>query len=254
MLSMNIGELMTHRAYVSPNVEGYVGRKRYTFSDMNERVNRFSHYLKQKGLNKGDRIALFAKNNEDFITTFFAAVKLGVITVPINWRLQPNEITYILQNSNPSLLIFDGEFEETIGEVLQTVSIDTLISGTDDFDNVFEPFSSEEPNLQTEGNDTALIMYTSGTTGNPKGAMITHTNLLAASIGMSHVIDWWAGDRFLSVAPFFHIGGFAPIITNLHTGSTSILVEDFDPVQAWRIIEEEKVTTMMTVPVMLQYI
>lgn len=253
MLSMNIGELMTHRAYVSPNVEGYVGRKRYTFSDMNERVNRFSHYLKQKGLNKGDRIALFAKNNEDFITTFFAAVKLGVITVPINWRLQPNEITYILQNSNPSLLICDGEFEETIGEVLQTVSIDTLISGTDDFDNVFEPFSSEEPNLQTEGNDTALIMYTSGTTGNPKGAMITHTNLLAASIGMSHVIDWWAGDRFLSVAPFFHIGGFAPIITNLHNGSTAVLMGDFDPVEAWKIIEKEKITTMMTIPVMLQF-
>lgn len=253
MFSMNIGELMTHRAYLSPNIEGYIGRKRYTFSDMNERVNRFSQYLQQKGLKKGDRIALFAKNNEDFITTFFAAVKLGIITVPINWRLQPNEITYILQNSKPELLIYDAVFEETISEVLQTVSLDTLISGTGEFDNVFEPFPAEEPIMQTEGNDTALIMYTSGTTGKPKGAMITHTNLFAASIGMSHVIDWWAGDRFLSVAPFFHIGGFAPIITNLHTGSTAVLMADFDPVEAWKIIEKEKITTMMTIPVMLQF-
>lgn len=253
MLSINIGELLSHRAFIMPDVEGYIGRKRYTFKEMNERANKFAHYLKEKNLKKGDRVALLAKNNEDFITVFFAAVKLGIITVPINWRLKPNEITYILSNSQPSLLIYDDVFEKVIEQVKEDFPIDTLQSGNDNFDNVFNSFSTEEPTLEAEGDDTALIMYTSGTTGKPKGAMITHTNLLAASIGMSHVIDWWAGDRFLSVAPFFHIGGFAPIITNVHNGSTAVLMPDFDPVAVWQTIEKERITTMMTIPAMLQF-
>lgn len=253
MLQVNIGELMSHRAYISPNVEGYVGRKRFTFLDMNKRANQFAAYLQAKGIKQGDRIALFAKNNEDFITTFFGAVKLGVITVPINWRLQANEIIYILQNSEPTLLVYDEVFDEKISDVLQEISLETVTSASESFDKLLDNYESTEPKFSAEGNDTALIMYTSGTTGKPKGAMITHTNLLAASLGMSHVIDWWAGDRFLSVAPFFHIGGFAPIITNLHNGSTAILMEDFDPVAAWKLVEEEKITTMMTIPVMLQY-
>lgn len=253
MLSVNIGELMTHRAYVSPDVEGYVGRKRYSFLEMNHRVNQFSHFLRKKGIKSGDRIALFAKNNEDFITAFFGAVKLGIITVPINWRLQHKEIEYILQNAQPSLLVYDFEFTEKINDVLENVPIDSIQSGDESFEQFIKAFPTEEPTITSNGNDTALIMYTSGTTGKPKGAMITHTNLFAASIGMSHVIDWWFGDRFLSVAPFFHIGGFAPIITNLHNGSTAVLMGDFDPVEAWKLIEKEKITTMMTIPVMLQY-
>lgn len=253
MLSINVGELMTHRAYISPDVEGYIGRKRYNFLDMNNRVNQFTHFLTEKGIKRGDRIALVVKNNEDFVTSFFGAAKLGIITVPINWRLQAKEILYILENSEPSLLVYDEVFAETIKDVLEQKTIDSIVSGSDSFDKVLDPYDIEEPETASEGDDIVLIMYTSGTTGKPKGAMISHTNLLSASIGMSHVIDWWFGDRFLSVAPFFHIGGFAPIITNLHNGSTAVLMEDFDPVEAWKIIEKEKITTMMTVPVMLQY-
>lgn len=253
MISINIGELLKHRAYISPNVEGYIGRKRYSFFDMNERANRFSHLLQEKGIQKGDRIALFAKNNEDFITAFFGAAKQGVITVPINWRLQTDEIVYILSNAAPSLLIYDECFKEKIADVLKRHRIETIVSGTETFTESLANFPTDEPKMQSKDDDTILIMYTSGTTGKPKGAMITHTNLFAASIGMSHVIDWWFGDRFLSVAPFFHIGGFAPIITNLHNGSTAVLMEDFDPVEVWQVIEKEKITTMMTVPVMLQY-
>src|SRR5699024_2810339 len=132
-------------------------------------------------------------------------------------------------------------------------SIQMLEVVTTSFDQLLLSYRDDEPGFVSSNQDTILIMYTSGTTGKPKGAMITHQNLFAASVGMSHVIDWSAQDRFLSVAPFFHIGGFAPIITNLHNGSTSILMADFDPIAAWNIIEKEKITTMMTIPVMLQF-
>jgi len=253
MKHMNIGEMMTNRAYLTPDMEGYVGGKRYTFKHMNQRVNQFAAYLTNRNIKKGERIALLCKNNEDFITVFFAAAKLGIITVPINWRLQAKEVKYIIEDCEPTLIIHDEVFTSLIEEIGQSISIDLLEVGNHSLDEVINGFPSNGPIIETADDEQILMVYTSGTTGKPKGAIITHTNLLAASIGMSNVIDWWSGDRFLSVAPFFHIGGFAPIITNLHTGSTSILVEDFDPVQAWRIIEEEKVTTMMTVPVMLQY-
>lgn len=96
-------------------------------------------------------------------------------------------------------------------------------------------------------------MYTSGTTGKPKGAILSHSNLLAASIGLTHTIDWWEQDRFLCVAPFFHIGGVAPLITNVHVGATTILMENFDPLAVWETIEAERITTMMTVPAMLAF-
>lgn len=253
MFRTNIGELMTQRAYLSPNDEGYVGRNRYSFAKMNERVNKFASYLKDKDLKSGDRIALLCKNHEDFITAFFGAAKLGIITVPINWRLQAEEIKYILSNCEPSLLLYDAAFSNTVEKLQNSISIPLIRAGDHSFDEMIEDYSTDEPKLSTKDNDTILIMYTSGTTGKPKGAMITHTNLLAASLGKSHVIDWWYGDRFLSVAPFFHIGGFAPIITNLHNGSTAVMMADFDPIGVWRIIEKEKITTMMTIPAMLQF-
>ncbi|MFD2130956.1 class I adenylate-forming enzyme family protein [Pseudogracilibacillus auburnensis] len=253
MLHTNIGELMSHRAYVTPKDEGYIGRKRYSFAHMNERVNQFANYLTAKNIKPGDRMAVLCKNHEDFITAFFGAAKIGIITVPINWRLHVKEMEYIISNCEPSLLLYDGAFTETIEELQHTITIPMLQAGNESFDEILKDYVTDEPELISKDNDTILIMYTSGTTGKPKGAMITHSNLLAASIGMSHVIDWWYGDRFLSVAPFFHIGGFAPIITNLHNGSTSVLMADFDPVAVWKIIEEEKITTMMTVPAMLQF-
>lgn len=104
------------------------------------------------------------------------------------------------------------------------------------------------------GKDPIAMMYTSGTTGKPKGALLSHGNLLAASVALTNTIDWREPDRFLMVAPFFHIGGMAPLITNIHTGATMVLMEDFDPLKAWKLIEDEQVTTMMTVPAMLSYL
>ena len=252
-MKVNIGELMTNRAYLSPTVEAYIGRKRYSFEQINHRINQFSAYLANQGIQTGDRIALMCKNHEDFITVFFAAAKLGIITIPMNWRLQTKEFEYILTNCEPSLLIFDEELTETVEQLQQIYSLPILKTGEDSFDTILTGLPTTEPILQTINDDPILIVYTSGTTGKPKGAVLTHTNLFAASIGMSHVIDWWFGDRFLSVAPFFHIGGFAPIITNVHIGCTSILMADFDPFAAWKIIEDEKITTMMSVPAMLQF-
>jgi acyl-CoA synthetase (AMP-forming)/AMP-acid ligase II len=228
-----------------------------TFRQLNDDVNRAAHAFRAMGLEACQRIALLCKNHRAFVTAFFGAAKCGIITIPINWRLHPQEIQYILEDSGASVLIYDSVFADKVRDLKQTSGVNRYIpvgAGEDaepTFDALISQYSNEEPELKTSGDDCILIMYTSGTTGKPKGAMITHTNLLFASIGITHVIDWWNGDRFLSVAPFFHIGGFVPLITNIQTGATSILMADFDPVRVWKTVEQERITTMMTVPAML---
>src|SRR5699024_3230971 len=112
-------------------------------------------------------------------------------------------------------------------------SISMIEVGIKSFDRLLQTYQAEEPEFISSDDDTTLIMYTSGTTGKPKGAMITHSNLFAASVGMSHTIDCLAQDRFLSVAPLLHIGGFITIILNLQNGSTTVIMTDFDLLAVW---------------------
>src|SRR5699024_8469621 len=111
MFALNIGELMKHRAYLSPEEEGFIGRERYSFNDMNRRVNQFSNYLLEQQIRQGERIALICKNHEDFITAFFGAAKLGIITVPINWRLGVEELNYIISRSEEHTSELQSRFD-----------------------------------------------------------------------------------------------------------------------------------------------
>lgn len=256
-MNINIGDLFRNRAQITPNKEAFIIKeKRYTFAEMNDQINKFANYLTSIGLQPGDRMALICKNNDYFITAFFAASKLGIITVPVNWRLAPKELAYILEHSGSSLIIYDSIFKDAVLSIKEQLPTELLLEVGDSAENspfldVLKERKNIEPQTTTSNDDVTLMMYTSGTTGKPKGAMLSHMNLFGASVGISHVVDWWHQDRFLSVAPFFHIGGFAPLITNIHNGCTTILMEDFEPVSVWKTIEKEKVTTMMSVPAML---
>src|SRR5699024_424331 len=220
-MRVQVGEWMASRAYLLGDKEGFVGTKgSYTYREMNDRVNRFANYLLSQGVKAGERIALICKNHEDFIAAFFASAKIGVITIPVNWRLQNQETLYILQNSGARVVVYDHVFSEKIETIKADAYADIFIcSGNSEVDPTFEHVltSSEntEPNSVSSEDDTILIMYTSGTTGKPKGAMFSHENLLAASNGLTHTIDWSEKERFLLIAPFFHIGGFAPLFTNV---------------------------------------
>lgn len=255
-MDVNIGSVLYNRSVMMGEKIGFVHRDvKISFSEMNARTNSFAEFLKGKGLKKGDKIAILCKNNEQAVASFFGAAKIGVISVMVNWRLQTEELQYILSHSDAKLIVHDEIFQSAIddlkGRIPATIYVSTTT--TPSFSTIWQQ-SAEEPVYETAGDDPILIMYTSGTTGKPKGALLSHNNLLATSIGLSHTIDWWEDDRFLMVAPFFHIGGIAPLITNVHTGCTMVLMEDFDPFAAWKIVEAERITTMMTVPAMLAFL
>lgn len=257
-MNFNIAETMIHRARLTPDDEGFVGEGyRYTFKQVNMRVNRFASYLKQQGLLPGERIAILCKNNEHLAVAIYAAAKAGGVAVILNWRLRVPELDYILNNCKASFLLYDVEFEENVDQLRRTTLVKCYLrnnsqSNDPEFESALSGQTDTEPILVTGGDDPALIMYTSGTTGKPKGATLTHNNLIWSSFGLSHTLDWNFRDRFLLVAPIFHIGGLVPLITDVQKGATTIFAPNFDPKTVWNTIASERITSMMSVPAMLQ--
>lgn len=258
-MEINIGKMLANRAYLSPRMEAFSGGDyRFNFRDANERANRFGSFLKTDGLKAGDRIAVLCKNNEHATTALFGAAKVGIITLMLNWRLQVPELAYILSDSGASLLLYDVEFAPVVEGLQTQTPVKKYLSiepgnKANDFEKALAGASPVEPAYEGFNADPAVLMYTSGTTGRPKGVILTHDNLFWASAGLTHTIDWAHGYRFLSVAPLFHIGGLAPIFGNVYGGCTTFFVSAFDPVKIWDVIVAEKINFMMSVPAMLQF-
>jgi len=258
-MEINIGKMLSNRAYLSPDLEAFSGIDyRFNFRETNERANRFGAYLKKSGLPSGERIAVLCKNNEHATTALFGASKIGVITLMLNWRLQVPELAYILQDSGAALLLYDAEFAPVAEALKGQTAVKTFLcvepgNKDNDFEKALAGASPAEPAYAGFGPEPAVLMYTSGTTGRPKGVMLTHDNLFWASVGLAHTIDWACKYRFLSVAPLFHIGGLAPIFGNIHSGCTTFFLPAFDPIKIWDVIATEKINFMMSVPAMLMF-
>ncbi len=258
-MEINLGVLFSNRAFLSPDLEACVGPGyRYTYREMNQRINQFASFLSRAGFKKGDRIAILAKNGEQVVTTLFGAAKIGVITAVLNFRLAPAELSYILNDCGAKLLVYGQDFS-AVADALKsgTVLKHFVCIGTESVDPCFDALLSDqdasEPAPAGFAEDPAVLMYTSGTTGHPKGVVITHENCFRAAVGLVHSLDWAYKYRYLAVAPLFHIGGLAPVFANVHVGCTMVFMPDFDPAAAWDVIEKEKINFAMTVPVMLQF-
>jgi acyl-CoA synthetase (AMP-forming)/AMP-acid ligase II len=237
----NVGLLLTKRAQLSPDVEGFVDfdtNRRFTFPEWNARANRVA---------KGDRVALLQMNSVEYMESFFAIAKIGAICVPLNWRLVPDELSFILRDAGVCALIYGSEFGAAVGELRDRGN---GVEGT----LVRAWMSSEdEPWTGAEGRDELYIMYTSGTTGLPKGVVHTHESALWGLLTIAATADLRAGDRYLVALPLFHVGALTPATGCAYGGVTTIVMRAFDPVKAWRIIQDERVTTGLMVPAMLNF-
>ncbi len=253
----NIGKMLADRANLLGKKEGFISNdERLTFGEINRRANAVAHFLLDKGFKPRDKIAIVCKNNEDFIAIFFGAAKIGIISVVVNCRLQAKEMIDIFNHSQVKAVVYDENLKSVIERTRAETSISYYLSNRDNkgeylISHIAHFYPQYEPEYATFDDDPILMVYTSGTTGKPKGAMLSHANLKASAIGLSSTISLGETDRFLLVVPMFHIAGFVPLITTIHIGATSILMEDFEPIAAWRLIERERITNMMSVPEML---
>jgi O-succinylbenzoate-CoA ligase len=265
----NIGLLLSKRAALSPRLDALVevelGR-RFTFPELNARANRTAHLLAKLGVRKGDRVALLLMNGAEFIESFFAIAKMGAIVVPLNWRLVGDELAFILKDSGATVLVYGGEFRAVVADLhargdtatavrhwLHVGTADTAAPFARSYASLQADASDREPEIGAEGADELYIMYTSGTTGLPKGAVHTHDSALWASFTIGMTADVRYGDRYIIVLPLFHVGALTPMTGNVHRGITNVVMRAFDPVRLFETIAAERVTVLLAVPAMLNF-
>ena len=257
-MTLHLSRLLTQRAGLTPDREAYVsGDQRFTFAQFEQRTHRLAEYLRDNGVQAKDRVAVCAKNGEFICTALFAAAHLGATLVVLNWRLSEAELDYALADSTPKALLSEAAFGATLAPIAARHPEWLLIGSGEgavgaSYDDIQQTAAAETVTWASAADAPAVIMYTSGTTGRPKGAMLGHDALINTAISTTATLDWNCDYRFLLVAPLFHIGGLSPLICNMLRGCTCVLAADFDPVGIWEVIQRERINMMMTVPLMLQ--
>ncbi len=267
-MDVNISSFLTRRADISPDREAYVDSAtglRLSFGQLNFRVNQLANQLTAKGVGHGDRVALCLMNSAEFIEAFVAIGKIGGVVVPLNWRLVADELEFIIKDSGAETLIFGSEFETVVSELqsrgdktdvqtwLQVVGGEQCLAFAEDYEAVRSAGSESEPVVVAGGNDLLYIMYTSGTTGLPKGVVHSHSTSFWALLTFAASCDLREGDRYLVALPLFHVGALTPVALNIYRGVTSVVMREFDPSAAWQVIQEERINASLLVPAMLNF-
>ena len=233
---------------------------RLTYTQLNDRAKALAGYLQAQNIKKGDRVALLMRNRPEFFEAQFACSKIGAICLPLNWRLTVNELKYILEDSSPVALIHDYVFADNAKELVSTLGIGKNLELAEPMEasSYESALGANHKHTQVDSthDDVCMIMYTSGTTGHPKGAMITHEMVFYNIVNLSMPASVTANTVQLVVLPLFHTGGLNcyanPV---LHAGGELLLIREFDPGRALGAINDAElgVTHFFAVPAPYQF-
>ena len=258
-----VSDWLDKRAKLTPSAVAlidYASGTETTYREWNERANQTANYLRSLGIGKGDRVAVYAMNRPEYLDLFWAAPKIGAVLQNLNWRLTVHELKGIVETGAPKVLVYSEDWKEQVEELKPSFSTvehvvamgppgpgDRHISERDSM-----PVSLEDqPELELD--DPWGIYYTGGTTGLPKGAVLTHGNVTWNSVNT--ITSWGISCRHKAALqlPFFHIGGpnifMAPLV---HAGGTTILCTGFDPDETYDLLETSGITHYVGVPTMFQ--
>lgn len=252
-----------HPEMVAVNYEG----REISYQEFSRVAGRFAAAMRADGIGVGDRVAYLGHNSATFLTTFFASAWIGATFVPGNFRLAGPELKLVLEDCRPDVLVAEPKLAETVDPFVGSLGIrhkllvddDALLEAPSGLGDAWESFrgfvgSQIEPvsHVAQNEDDLAALLYTSGTTGRPKGVMLSHGNLWWNWVNVDSVVDTRFGDVSLAVAPLFHIGGFnAFTLRVIARGGTVIIRRTFDPQQALSDLVNFKVNSMFLVPAML---
>ena len=265
---MNIGNWLYKRSLFSPDRPAILFDNRtLTYNELNKRVNRLCNAMMERGLKTGDRVGVLSRNCPEFIEVYFACAKKGLIFVPLNFRLAPVELAHQINDSNPNLLFFDLSLSPVVkkSEAFVTAKTPIYVGWGRENDTPFpsyETFIAEKPGKEPSISEDAvtwdspqIIMYTSGTTGTPKGALLSHKKTLFNTLNAQIYFDLYSKDIMLLSLPYFHSGGLNIMaVPTLYVGGKIVLRSRFDPEGFLKDIETERVTQAMIVPTMLNTI
>ncbi len=263
---MIIPEIRTKAVKLYGSKEALVcGDKRFTYEDFDKRVNGLCTLLRSHGVQKGGKVGILHPNCHYFMETYYAVAHRGAISVPINYRLSPKDIAFILADSESTVLIADRKFTHLVtaalnegGTGVQTVlwtgdgeHAPLTIETADYEEGIRRSPTISLPAEDIREEDAAQLYYTSGTTGKPKGVILTHKNICTHALGAIAELRLIDSDRWIHVAPMFHLADAWATWAITWAGGTHIFVRAFDPPEVLEIMEKERATISNMIPTML---
>jgi fatty-acyl-CoA synthase len=255
MRNRGLGSWAQRRARMSPRRVALIHDDvACTYAELHDRVNRLAHVLADVGVRHGDRVAYLGPNHPAFVETLFATGALGATFVPLNIRLAAPELAYVLADSGAGVLVCDARTKSTVDLLRSTVDGCRFVEVTDLAGALAtaDPTPFDEPVGEHE---TCMILYTSGTTGRPKGVMLSHANIAWNSVNLLLDVDLAGDEVTLVSAPMFHVAALnQTVLPTFLKGGTSVLVPTFDPAGTLDLIEKHRVTFLFGVPAMFQAI
>lgn len=261
---MNVGQILTLSANKFPERTAIIfGDKRFTYQEFNERVNRFAHSFLRMGLRKGEKVAVLLFNSSHFVEAYLATAKAGGVFTPINFRFAPEEVRFILNHSDARFFFYGEEFSDLVEKIRPGLEqVEFFISAGEkrgksvlNYETLLKGSRKEEPGVPLSEKDVCQLMYTSGTTGRPKGALITHGNILWNLVNTLLAREDKGGEIALVIGPLYHTAALNNHFTvRVALAGTSILIKSFDPRRVMEIIEAERVNVISGAPAMYQFL
>lgn len=258
--NLTMGHVVRRAAAQYPHRRAVIYEDRvYTYAEYNARVNRAAHALAGLGVEFGDHVAILGRNSVEYLELCHASAKIGAVFGTINWRLAPREISFIVTDGDSKVLVIEAGFQDTVARVLDELAGVTLVvfdgevtlSGALRYEDLVAAASDAEPAAEVGGDDEALIMYTSGTTGLPKGAVLTHGNVCWDAVSYLTYAPPMPYDCLLVGMPMNHVSGLHIQTTSfLIRGLPLVVMRQWDPAEACRLIQHHRVTvaTILVTP------
>ncbi|MCP4720275.1 MAG: long-chain fatty acid--CoA ligase [Desulfobacteraceae bacterium] len=224
----------------------------FTFQEVREKSEQAAACFQALGIKKGDPVAIMGQNSFDFVFSFFGVLKAGGVVVPVNHKLTSPEVDYILEDSQARLFLFDGSLNNVargLGQDIQKLSMDTRADGFDFLGDAMAGTENFTP-IPIEAQDLAQILYTSGTTGNPKGCLHTHKSVICAGITGVKAVNLDENDRMLIAMPIWHSSPLNNWFMGINTvGGTSVLIREYHPLHFLETIEKRQCTAYFGAPI-----
>jgi long-chain acyl-CoA synthetase len=229
-----------------------------TWTQLDERSSQVANALRDAGVGPEDRVAFVDKNGYEYLEVFFGCAKLNAVTVNVNWRLAPAEVAWIVADAEAKVFFFGEEFADTVAAIRDDLAGTTtfVCLGRDDRFESYESWMSDDttdPGVQPTGSDVAFQLYSSGTTGRPKGVMLSNDNLFALA---PRAADFWDFDDSMvnmAAMPLFHIGGGGWAVAGMYFGATTVIVREIDPAALIDLIGRRRITHAFLVPAVFQF-
>lgn len=252
--------MLREGALAHPDRVAYIaGDTEITYGDFDRRVDRVAAALAAAGVGAGDRVAILDKNSLEYAEQLFGAARIGAVQVPVNYRLAPDEVAYIVNNAQAKVFIVGPEFVPVLDAIagkLEHTAHTVVIGGSDahkDYAAWIDAAPDTVPEHEPDTADVFVQLYSSGTTGLPKGVMLTHDNFLAALAVTTDVWDIDESSVLMVAMPMYHVAGNVLTVSTVYNGLTGVIAREPDPTLIAQGIERHGVTHIFLVPVLLQF-